>query len=364
MVDAYTQVRAQRNTPSPTSYPYWPASITPSTSATNSFSPTPKEPSLATDQIGAMSTLAGAAPPGYSSSSHESKPESVQQALASVQQALADACKELGLPTNAPVRDETIVDLYQARTSDDPSQREVLLESVRTIAQHKDRSGALQGFLKGLSISAYEFALITLGAGLLTSDSSLILLYKTSASQSPHHQDKAQNALKIIADHRGSELLKAFMSAEFQCDLQQPVTHSNESTKASADKKYDIIIDGVDYVKAVGDATEKSSVLPCKPSKGQQEDTTEESEADDGCAASAFHLGTIDKPTPAYGFVGCLLSQRNMTNCSQTLHSCSQKSDRRQQNVRLLRVLRQQSSARTAPSGSGFFPTAGYHHDI
>lgn len=357
MVGAYTQIRAQRYTPSPTSYPHWPVPITPSTSATSSLSPPSKEAFLATDQIDTMSTLARATPPGYSSSSHESKSESVHQAL-------ADAYKKLGLPTNAPVKDETIIDLYQARTGDDPSQKEVLLESVRIIAQHKGRGGALQDFLKGFSISAYEFALVTLGADLFTSDSSLILLYKTSTSQSPHHQDRAQNALKVIADHRGSELLKAFISAGFPFDLQQPATHSNESMKTSADKKYDIIIDGVGYVKAVGDATEKSSIVPCKPSEDHQEDTTGESEADGGCAASAFHLGTIDKPTPAYGFVGCLLSQRNMTNCSQTLHSHSQKSDRWQQKVRLLRVLRQQSSARTAPSGSGFFPPAGYYHDI
>lgn len=243
-----------------------------------------------------MSILARTTPPRYLSNSHESKTESIQKAL-------ADAYDKLGLPINAAVKDESLVDLYRARAGHDPFQKEALLESIRTIAQHKDRSDILQDFLKSFSISACETGLVTLGAGLLTDDSSLILLYKSSAAQSPSHQDRAQKALKLIADHRGNEQLKSFVSTGFKGELQQFNTHSNESTKTSADEKYDIILNEIRYVKVVCEAAKKSSLTPSKSFEGHQESTTEENGADYTCPASGVQLGTIDKPTPAYGFV-------------------------------------------------------------
>jgi len=243
-----------------------------------------------------MSILATATPPRYSSSSYESKRETIEKAL-------TEAYEKLGLPVNAAVKDETIIDLYQARAGHDPFQKESLLESIRIIAQHKDQSDVLQDFLKSFTISAYESALVTLGAGLLIDDSGLIWLYKSSAFQSRSDQDRAQKALKLVADHRGSEQLKSFVSTGFQGELQQSNTHSIASTKTSAENKDDIILNGIRYVKAVCEATKKSSLSPSKPSEDHPEGTIEGSEADYTGPASGVQLGTVDEPTPAYGFV-------------------------------------------------------------
>lgn len=107
-----------------------------------------------------------------------------------------------------------------------------------------------------------------------------------------------KKALKLITDHRGSEQLKSFVSTGFKGELQQSNIHSNESTKTSADEKYDNIL--VRYVEAVCEAAKESSLTPSKSSEGHQESTTEENGVDYTCPASGVQLGTIDKPTPAY----------------------------------------------------------------
>ena len=270
-----------------------------------------------------MSTVPGATPPQYFGSSHESNTNAIEEEL-------AEAYARLGLPNNARVKDDTIIDIFQARADDDPVQKEELVPSLRTIAQHRDQGGPLNDFLEVLSIAVYHTALDTLGLRSAAHDSTIIVLYEFSSYPNQEQKDRAYKALKTIADHRDSHQLKAFVSAEFQENLSRSATHTAEPTSGSSDDGDAIVVNGIRYVKAdwqtaVDPPASILGSIDARPSTPSQPDTSgrfvhsdtfqdsvPENACDDTDLAGTgdiddplpdFELGTIDKPQPTYGYV-------------------------------------------------------------
>lgn len=137
------------------------------------------------------------------------------------EQAISDAYRSFGLSPDADISDEVIVGTFEARLSDAPTQEQQMRESLARIGDYRS-SQKIIDYARS-QITTYEDALSYFGAGLMTDDSFISSLYTSKVSESSASQDMAQKAMKIIADHRGNEQLKAFVAAGYQGD----VTESN-----------------------------------------------------------------------------------------------------------------------------------------
>ncbi|KAK5957548.1 ubiquitin-specific protease ubp2 [Knufia fluminis] len=133
------------------------------------------------------------------------------------EQAISDAFRSFGISPDADLSDEVILGNFEARLSDAPAQEQQMRESLARIGDYR-KSQKLVDYARN-QISTYEDALSYLGAGLLTDDSFLYSLYTSKIDENAAYQDMAQKAMKLIADHRDSEQLKAFVAAGFQGDI-------------------------------------------------------------------------------------------------------------------------------------------------
>ena len=133
------------------------------------------------------------------------------------EQAISDAFRSFGISPDANINDETIIGTFEARLFDAPTQEQQMRESLAKIGEYRS-SQKLIDYAR-FQITTYEDALSYFGAGLGTDDSFIGSLYTSKVAETSANPDMAQKALKLIADHRNSEQLKAFVSAGYQGDV-------------------------------------------------------------------------------------------------------------------------------------------------
>lgn len=135
------------------------------------------------------------------------------------EQTVSDAYRVFGLSPAAPLSDDVFIGNFHARISDAPGQEQDMREALTIIGEHRN-SQILKDFARN-TITTYEDALRFLEADQKTEDSFLTTLFTTKINDNPSNRDPAQKALHIIAEHRNSEGLKAFIAAGFQGDIPQ-----------------------------------------------------------------------------------------------------------------------------------------------
>lgn len=133
------------------------------------------------------------------------------------EQAISDAYRSFGFSPDADISDEVILGNFEARLSDAPMQEPQMRENLARIGDYR-KSQKLIDYARN-QITTYADALSYFGAGLLTDDSFVTSLYTSKINENAANQDMAQKAMKIIADHRDSEQLKAFVTAGYQGDI-------------------------------------------------------------------------------------------------------------------------------------------------
>jgi len=133
------------------------------------------------------------------------------------EQTLADAFRSIGL-TNDDVSEDVVIGSFEARLSDAPMQEQQMRESLAIIGEHRG-SQRLIDFARN-TVSTYEDALRFLDVGDNTDDSFISAMYTSKISDNTGNREMAQKALRLIADHRKSESLQAFIASGFQGEIQ------------------------------------------------------------------------------------------------------------------------------------------------
>jgi len=242
---------------------------------------------------------------------------------------LSEAYRNLGLPTTT-FKDETIIHLYLARAEETPAQKATLLDSLRTIAEHK-HSRYIKGFL---AMAASDTSTNTIPPK--TYSQIPTTLPKIVETMVPSDKDELEWAV-----HKADPTVQDpnFEWASKKGDSLQPLQEPTKTASTSSINENDAItVNGIRYVKAVSEAVAKPSqsadecnpfafprTLPlrsdCKSadnncvaggvSEGRQEGTNGGFEDRFPWNSGEPEIGTVDKPIPASSMcvIPCLISQ-------------------------------------------------------
>lgn len=134
------------------------------------------------------------------------------------EQTLADAFRTIGITNNNDISDDVVIGSFEARLSDAPMQEQQMRESLAIIGEHRG-SQRLIDFARNV-VSTYEDALRFLDVPENTDDSFISAMYTSKISDNMGSQEMAQKSLRLIADYRNSDSLKAFIASGFQGEIQ------------------------------------------------------------------------------------------------------------------------------------------------
>lgn len=135
------------------------------------------------------------------------------------EQTIADAYRSLGLPPDGSISDDTILGNFQARLSDAPAQEDEMRAALAAIGDYR-KSQTLADYARN-TVTTYQDALKFLEANATTEDTFLVSMFASKVSDNVSNQEMAQTAIRLIADYRGSDALRSFISAGYQGDVQQ-----------------------------------------------------------------------------------------------------------------------------------------------
>lgn len=135
------------------------------------------------------------------------------------------AYKEIGLEFPSTLfDDDTIIGTFQSRISDAPRQEAELRRALKIIGHHRS-SEKIQQIASNV-VSNYGQAISWLGATEDIDDAFLLSLYCTKVSENPADESIANQAVKIIAQHRNSSALKAWIATGVLGETDMDVAHA------------------------------------------------------------------------------------------------------------------------------------------
>lgn len=254
---------------------------------------------------------------------------------------LSEAYRTLGLPVSASLKDATVVDLYLARAEEAPAQKDILVDSLRTIAQHK-HSHYILSFLGALAMSTSATPISTTPPKVYSDNAKTIakpvqalLPCAQNAVEWAERKGKTVNQQEGVNQAvRDGEPILQQLKAERLIKVEKSVKEPEEAVEAenasSAGDQSLITINGVHYVKVASEAVvapsrsapnrlvldhpltcsvgsdckvaddDASTTGASKVSPGVINDLNNN---DDKCQHSKSPLGTIDNPRPVCRFV-------------------------------------------------------------
>lgn len=143
------------------------------------------------------------------------------------EQTIADAYRSLGLPANGGVDDATIIGNFESRLFDAPNQEQQMRESMIAIGEFR-KSQRLVDYARNI-ISSYDDAAKFLGIHDSTEDSFVVSIYHSKISDNAASLEMAQKAMHLIAEHRNSDALRAFVASGCHGDLEPPKMDISEA---------------------------------------------------------------------------------------------------------------------------------------
>ena len=143
------------------------------------------------------------------------------------EKAIADALRSLGLFGRGDATDEEIIGNFESRVQDAPAQEPQMRENIARIGHFRNSQRLIHYARRELS--TYSDALAFLGGDPSTDDQFLKSIYASKVSDNANDQIMAQQAVRIIAEHRNSDELKAFVTAGYQGDLKENIMDLNKA---------------------------------------------------------------------------------------------------------------------------------------